>query len=149
MCNTCNSTYTTNRCGCGCGGNASCNPWLWTLFFGNRQSVCYDGCGNIRVTNGCGCNNTWNGCGNGCNNTWNGCGNSCNNTWNRCGGGCGCNNATTANTANTDNGNGFFCTTRCQSAAYATTLASSGDNYYANTYGGRGRRSCGCGYYNG
>ena len=131
MCNTCNSTYTTNTCRCGC--NTCCNSCLWSLLFGNGQSVCRDCCGNIRVTNSCGCNTTWNGC---------------NNTWNRCGGGCGCTNAASANTANTastDNGNGFFCTTRCQGTAFATTLAASGDNYYAETYNGRGRRSCGCG----
>ena len=68
MCNTCYTNVSNrNFCCClwllnglfgnGCGCNGCNTTW-------NNQRVCRDGCGNLRIINGCGTNTTFNsGCG--------------------------------------------------------------------------------------
>ena len=137
MCNTCNTGY-TNRCssygnscqnyGCNC---FSCGLLNW-LFGGNcgynRQSVCRDCCGNLRIVN-----------------RSNGCNHSCN---------CGCAGNTTSQ-SNTTNGNAqsFGCYTVCggfgNNASTTFGVNGNGNDYYDKQYAlGRNASynsySCGC-----
>ena len=174
MCNTCNTSFGSNRSGCNCGCN-SCTNSLWNLFSGNScgcnngcgcnswgnwgfQRICRDCNGNIRVRNSCGCSgNTWN---------WDGCNSCCNgNTWNwnnGCNSCCnGCDNNNDASVFFTRSGNGnvrcvSFCNTNNTSNTSDTSNTSNrssgcidGNAFFARQFGltsGRsGRSSCNCG----
>ena len=151
MWNTCNTN--ASRCGYGYQNLYvyPCVNTVGSLFGTTQQSICRDGCGNIRVRTGynccpCSCHC---GCHCGCGHC--GCGNNDGN------GTQGNQNGTQGNSGGGGNQNGgFTCVTFCGNTGNTLSAANTNtqttmqtcpnfDWYYARQYGLLPRRTCGCG----